>query len=28
LDSLKEGLVFPGWPRAEGRSEVVRVARK
>jgi len=28
VDSLKEGLVFPGWPRAESKSEVIRVARK
>lgn len=28
VDSLKEGLVFPGWPRAEVKSEIVRVARR
>lgn len=28
IDSLKEGLVFPGWPRAEGKSDVIRLARR
>ena len=28
VDSLKEALVFPGWPRAEGKSDVIRVARR
>ncbi|MCA9472159.1 MAG: hypothetical protein MRJ96_15240 [Nitrospirales bacterium] len=25
---LNEGLILPGWPRAEGKSNVVRVVRK
>ena len=28
VDSLKEALVLPGWPRAEGKSDVIRVARR
>lgn len=28
VDSLQEGLVFPGWPRAEMKSDVIRVARR
>ncbi|GJL65937.1 MAG: hypothetical protein NPIRA05_09080 [Nitrospirales bacterium] len=27
-DSLQEGLVLPGWPRAESKSNIVRIARK
>lgn len=28
IDSLKEGLVLPGWPRAEGKSDVINVTRR
>ncbi len=28
VDTLKEGLVFPGWPRAEAKSDLIRVARR
>ena len=28
VDSLQEGLVFPGWPRADMKSDVIRVARR
>jgi hypothetical protein len=28
VDSLKEALIFPGWPRAEGKSHVITVARR
>jgi hypothetical protein len=26
VDTLKEALIFPGWPRAERKSDVIRVA--
>ncbi len=28
VDSLEEGLVLPGWPRAESKSNIVRIARR
>ena len=28
VDTLKEALIFPSWPRAEGKSDVIRVARR
>ena len=28
VDSLKEALVLPGWPRAERKSDVITVARR